>query len=76
MRMNITITAINFNYDNGYGKDYTGVNIHFSNSGDTFTLSGYITLTNDQYNEAAGNIESMRTLVKDEIVNRIQKTEA
>lgn len=73
--MDILITSISFNYANGSTADYTGINLYFSGNGETFTLSGYITVTNEQYNASAGDINQLRALVKDEIIKQLQTQE-
>ncbi|KHD85688.1 hypothetical protein NG54_07980 [Heyndrickxia ginsengihumi] len=68
--MKITLTGINFNYTNGYNNDYTGVNLNFSSSGATFSLSGYVTVTKDEYTDASGNPEQLTAL----IIQKVQES--
>ncbi|NEY20495.1 hypothetical protein G4D61_11060 [Bacillus ginsengihumi] len=68
--MKITLTGINFNYSNGYNNDYTGVNLNFNSSGATFSLSGYVTVTKDEYTAASGNPEQLTAL----IIQKVQES--
>jgi hypothetical protein len=70
--MKITITGINFNYANGYEAEYTGVNLSFNSSGATFNLSGYIEVTKDQYAATSGDISQLKTLIIQEVQNKLQ----
>lgn len=72
--MKITLTGIYFIFDNGFGEDYTGVNLNFNNSGATFNLSGYVKVTKDQYKATNGDIDQLLLLVKQEILNRLQES--
>lgn len=74
--MDITVTSINFNYENGYNADYTGVNLYFANSGQSFNLSGYITVTNEEYLSAASDINQLKSLIKQHIINKLQEAKA
>lgn len=75
--MKIALTGINFNYSNGYNAAFTGVNLGFSNSGTTFNLSGYITVTPEQYFAAAGSLDQLTDLIKQEVLNKLSEpTEA
>lgn len=74
--MKIMLTGINFNYENGYNADYTTVNLTFNNSGGaTFNISGYITITKEQYVTASGDINQLTSLIKQEILNKLQEPE-
>lgn len=70
--MIITLTGINFNYSNGYNADYTSVRLSFNNSGTTFTLSGYVDVTNEQYLATSGDMVQLKELIKQEILNQLE----
>lgn len=74
--MDVTVTSINFNYENGYNADYTGINLHFANSGQSFNLSGYITVTNAEYLSAAGDINELKSLIKQKVIDKLQEPKA
>lgn len=71
--MKIVLMGINFNYKDGYEKGYSDVNLNFNNSGSTFNVSGFITVTKEQYDEASGNVEELKELIKQEVLSNIQK---
>lgn len=73
--MKITLTGINFNYSNGFGSDYTGVNLNFVSSGATFNLNGYVTVTKDQYIAASGDSSKLTDLIKQSVLDSINGTD-
>lgn len=73
--MKITLTGINFNYSNGYNEEYTGVHLNFNSNGATFNLSGYVEVIPEQYVATNGDIVQLKTLIVNEVQNKLQ-TEA
>ncbi|GER73445.1 hypothetical protein [Weizmannia acidilactici] len=69
--MKITLTGINFTYANGYNADYTGVNLSFATSGETFNISGYVAVTKDEYTAAAGDVSKLTDLIKSKVQEKI-----
>ncbi|GGH83508.1 hypothetical protein JOD43_002107 [Pullulanibacillus pueri] len=66
--MKLTLTGINFNYTNGFNAEYTDVKLNFNSSGGTFNSSGYVTVTKDQYSDAAGDPVKLVSLVKQQVI--------
>ncbi|KYC94357.1 hypothetical protein B4102_3578 [Heyndrickxia sporothermodurans] len=75
--MKITLTGINFVFGNGYDQDFTAVNLNFTSSGTgmTFNLSGYVEVSKEQY-LAATTPDAMKGLIKQEVLNKLQESEA
>lgn len=73
--MKITLTGINFNYSNGFGSDYTDVNLNFVSSGATFSLNGYVTVTKDQYTAVEGDSTKLTDLIKHSVLDSINGTD-
>ncbi|OIK11971.1 hypothetical protein BIV60_17095 [Bacillus sp. MUM 116] len=69
--LKITLTGINFDYGNGYDEDYTGVNLSFSSSGATFSVGGFIKVTNEQFMTAAGNMNALKDIIKQEVISTL-----
>ena len=63
--MRVTITGINFKYDNGYGEEYTGVELQFITSGFKFTNNTPVQITKEQYEDNKSNSNGLRALVVD-----------
>lgn len=74
--MKITLTGINFVFGNSYDEDFTGVNLNFISSGATFNLSGYVEVTKEQYMSAGGDTNQLKTLIVDEVINKLQAEQA
>ncbi|MED3650600.1 hypothetical protein [Heyndrickxia sporothermodurans] len=72
--MKITLTGINFVFGNGYDQDFTTVNLNFTSSGTgmTFSLSGYVEVTKEQYLSAT-TPDAMKGLIKQEVLNKLQE---
>lgn len=69
--MRLNITGINFNYDNGYENEYTSVDLSFVTSGATYSLSGPVTVTKEEYQAASGN-DGLKELIKNTIIADLQ----
>lgn len=69
--MKITITGINFNYDNGYDKEYTGVELQYIASGFKFTNNNPVRITKEQYEENKGSKDGLKILIINNILNDI-----
>ena len=63
--MKVTITGINFKYDDGYEADYTGVELNFITSGFKVTNNNPVHITKEQYEENKGNTNGLRALIVD-----------
>ncbi|GIN93301.1 hypothetical protein J22TS1_43520 [Siminovitchia terrae] len=70
--MKITITGINFNYENGFDKEFTSVDLNFITSGAQYSLSGPVTVSKEDYQAASISNEQLRSLIKQTIVNDLQ----
>ena len=70
--MRVTITGINFKYDNGYNEEYTGVELQFITSGFKFTNNTPVQITKEQYEENKSNSDGLRALVVDKILVDVQ----
>lgn len=66
--MRITITGINFNYDNGYEKDYTGVTLNYIAAGFKFNPTESTTVTRDQYEELKNDKDGLRKVIVENII--------
>lgn len=69
--MDIRITSINFQYQNGYNAAFTAVNVNFNGSGGNFSLNGYVPLTPEQYQTTNGSTDQLIALVKEQIVTTV-----
>ena len=65
--MQIYITSINFNYDDGIEEGFKNVSLHFQTSGFPYSINGKMTVTKEQYMTAT-NVNEVRQLVKDRII--------
>lgn len=66
--MQIYITSINFNYDNGVEEGFSNVSLHFQTSGFPYSINGNMTVTKEQY-LGTSNVDEIRQLVKNRIVS-------
>ncbi|MCF3941560.1 hypothetical protein [Oceanobacillus alkalisoli] len=66
--MRITITGINFKYDGGFDKEYTGVDLNFITSGFKFSHNQAVQITKEQYEESQNNNDALRTLIVEKIL--------
>lgn len=64
--MRVTITSINFKYDEGHDKDYTGVELQYITRGFKFSNNDPIEITKEEYELNKGNSDKLRGLVIDE----------
>jgi hypothetical protein len=69
--MDIRITSVNFQYQNGYNASYTAVNVNFNGSGGNINLNGYVPITPEQYKATNGSTDALIALVKEQIVTTI-----
>ena len=70
--MRVTITGINFKYENGYNEEYTGVELQFITSGFKFTNNTPVQITKEQYEENKSNSNGLRALVVDKMLGDVQ----
>lgn len=70
--MRMTITGINFNYENGFENEYTSVDLNFITSGATYSISGPITVSKEDYQASSANNDELRALIKGKIVEDLQ----
>ncbi|WP_040981098.1 hypothetical protein [Oceanobacillus jeddahense] len=66
--MRITITGINFNYDDGFDKDCTSVNVNYITDGINLNDGRPVEISHEQYEETKENKDKMRALVADKII--------
>lgn len=66
MDMRVTITGINFKYNNGYSEEYTGVELQYITSGFKFINNTPVEITKEQYEENKGNTDGLRALIVDQ----------
>lgn len=71
--MRITITGINFNYDDGFDKDCTSVNVNYITDGISLNDGQPLVITHDQYEATKEDRDKMRTLVADKIIGDATK---
>lgn len=72
--MRITITGINFQYDNGFSEEYTGVQLTYITSGFNMSSSGEpISITKEQYEEHRQNKDGLKILVAEKIIAEASK---
>ncbi len=70
--MRVTITGINFKYDDGYDQEYTGVELQFITSGFKLTNNTPVQITKEQYEENKGNSSGLRALVVDKKIEEVE----
>ena len=63
--MRVTITGINFKYDDGYNQEYTGVELQFITSGFKFSNNNPVQITKEQYEANQDNTNGLRGLIVD-----------
>ncbi len=66
------ITGINFNYDNGFDNEYTGVELSFVTSGVSYSINGPIQVTKEEYQASSANNDELRALIKSKIAADLQ----
>ncbi|WP_152657602.1 hypothetical protein [Oceanobacillus sp. CFH 90083] len=68
--MQIIITGINFNYDDGFDKECTSVNVNYITRGFDFILdqSRPVNITHEQYEANKEDKDKMRSLVIESII--------
>ncbi|MEK4305843.1 hypothetical protein [Oceanobacillus sp. FSL K6-0251] len=67
--MRITITGINFNYDDGRDKDCTSVDLNYIADGFEFNNGKPVRLSHDQYEENKEDLNKLRLLVAEKIIS-------
>lgn len=67
--MRVTITGINFKYDDGYGEDYTGVELQYITSGFKFTNNNPIEITKAEYEQNKSNSNGLRSLIVEQKID-------
>ncbi len=67
--MRVTITGINFKYDDGYNQEYTGVELQYITSGFKFTNNNPVEITKEQYEQNKSNTNGLRALIVDKKID-------
>ncbi|MEK3909629.1 hypothetical protein [Oceanobacillus sp. FSL W7-1309] len=70
--MRITITGIQFKYDNGFDKEYTGVELNFITAGKSYSFNGPITVSKEDYQASSANNDELRALIKQTVIADLQ----
>ncbi|GIN95194.1 hypothetical protein J6TS1_10640 [Siminovitchia terrae] len=70
--MKITITGINFNYENGFDQEFTSVDLNFISVGVQYSLSGPVRVSKSDYQAASNNNDQLRSLIKQTVINDLQ----
>ena len=70
--MRMTLTGINFQYDNGYNEEFTSVSLNFNSSGESLNISGLLNISNEQYKSTSGDVDLLKELIKQEIIIRLE----
>lgn len=73
--MRIILTGIHFIYNNGHEEGFTDVELNFVTSGTTFDLNGPVIITKEDYLTAGGDVESLRLMVRDKVIEALQTVE-
>lgn len=63
--MRVTITGINFKYDDGYNQEYTGVELQSIGSDFKIGKNNPVEITKEQYEENKSNANGLRSLIVD-----------
>ena len=63
--MRVTITGINFKYDDGYDQEYTGVELQYIANGFKISGNNPIEITKNQYEQNKDKPDGLRTFVVD-----------
>ncbi|GEM_PF-3848460 len=71
--MRITITNINFNYDDGRDKDCTSVDLNYIADGFEFNNGKPVRITHDQYEKNKSDLNKLRVLVTEKIISDATK---
>lgn len=71
--MRVTITGINFKYDNGYNGEYTGVELQYITSGFKVTNNNPVEITKEQYEQHKGNTNGLRSLIVDKKLEEVNE---
>ncbi|GIO22421.1 hypothetical protein [Oceanobacillus sp. J11TS1] len=66
--MRITITGINFEYNDGFDKPCTGVNLNYIGNGFDFNSTQPVNITNDQYEASKDDKDKLKEVVADKII--------
>jgi hypothetical protein len=68
--MDVRIMGINFNYEQNTDgtSGISDVNLSFSTSGGTYSMSGFIKVSLAVFNSAAGDFTQYENLVKQQII--------
>lgn len=61
--MRVTITGINFKYDDGYNEEYTGVQLQYTSSGFKFHNNNPVDITKEQYEDNKSDSNGLRALI-------------
>ena len=61
--MRVTITGINFKYEDGYQGEYTGVELQYITSGFKITNNDPVEITKEQYEQNKGNTDGLRAMI-------------
>lgn len=71
--MRITITGINFKYNDGYSEEYTGVELQYITSGFKFTDNNPVEITKEEYEDNKKDTNGLRALIVDEKLQDVEK---
>ncbi len=69
--MRVTITGIDFKYENGYDGGYTDVELRYITNGFKFTNNSRVVITKDLYEENKGNDDALRALIVDKQLEEV-----
>lgn len=69
--MRITITGINFKYENGFDQGYTGVDLNFITQGFKFSVNEPVQITKGQYETNQDNTNGLRSLIVNKILGDV-----
>ncbi len=69
--MRVTITGINFKYEDGYQGEYTGVELQYITTGFKITNNNPVEITKEQYEQNKGNTDGLRALIVDKKLEEV-----
>lgn len=71
--MRVTITGINFKYDDGYSEEYTGVELQYIATGFKFTNNNPVEITKEQYEQNKSDTNGLRALIVDKKLEEVSE---
>jgi len=69
--MRISITGINFQYGDGFDKEYTGVSLNFISSGFKFNSTESVEISRDQYIAAKDDSDKLKLYIVNDILGEV-----